>query len=100
MNFKSKNDKRDLLISIIKHPFCFPGGYDRAMILTDGALLCACCVKKEAKRIMSDIRDGYSTGWMPAATCYEGGSLEWCQENNQELISQCDQCGKEFGELC
>ncbi len=54
------------------------------------------CVKKEAKRIMSDIRDGYDTRWFPAGTCYEAVSADCC---NEELKSYCDNCYKVIGEL-
>ena len=88
-----------MLASILKEPYCWPGGYERLIVTECGALLCSKCCKKEAGRIMSDIRDGYNTGWYPAATTYEAVSAECSRETSEDLISFCDHCGREFGEL-
>ncbi len=95
MNFKS----RSILIDIIKQPYVWPGGYERLVITADGALLCSQCIRKEAKRIMSDIRDNCDTGWLPKGTCYEAVSADYSREINKDLISYCAHCNREFGEL-
>jgi hypothetical protein len=87
---------RNTLVSLIKHPYAWPGGYERMMITTDGVLLCSECVRKEARRIMADIRDGYATGWMPGGTCYEAISPDCTPD---DCKTYCDHCGKEVGEL-
>lgn len=91
---------RNLLIGVIKNPFAWPGGYERLIVTSDGALLCQECVQKEARRIMGDIRDGYNTGWMPEGTCYEAVSAECAREVSEDLVCRCDHCSREFGELC
>lgn len=53
---------------------------------------------------MGDIRDGYDTGWMPVAVTYEAVSASCTREmvadaDEQGLISYCDHCGREFGEM-
>jgi len=90
---------RNTLVSLLKSPYAWPGGYERLAVLADGALLCSQCCRKEAKRIMSDIRDGYDTGWLIAGTCYEAVDAESARECDPELVSHCDHCGREFGEL-
>ena len=90
---------REIALSVIRNPYAWPGGYERLVVTTDGALLCSKCVRKEATRIMSDCRDNYNTGWLPEGTCYEAVNAECAKEVNPELTSFCDHCGREFGEL-
>lgn len=90
---------RELALSIIRHPYAWPGGYERLLVTNDGALLCSQCVRKEARRIMSDCRDNYDTGWLPAGTCYEEVSADSAREVNPDLVCYCDHCSREFGEL-
>lgn len=87
---------RDLLVSIIREPFTFPGCYARLLVLQDGALLCHACCRKEARRVMSDIRDGYDTGWLPVGATFEAVSAE---DSLEECHVRCGHCGEEFGEL-
>jgi hypothetical protein len=89
---------RSLLISMIIEPFVWPGGYRRIMVLEDGAILCCNCVRREARRIMSDIRDDYDTGWMPAANSYEAVSPEDIRDN-PDYITHCEHCNEPVGEL-
>lgn len=94
MNIKA----REMLVSVLKHPYAWPGGYERLIVTADGGLLCCKCVKKEASRIMSAIRDGYPDDkqWLPAGTTYEAISPDCCDEEHK---LNCDHCGKEIGEL-
>ena len=89
---------RDLLVDIIRNPYAWPGGYERLLILADGALLCSACARKEASRIMGDIRDGYNTGWLPVSQCYEAVSPEYTKKVSEDLLSYCGHCNKEIGE--
>lgn len=92
-------EARALALSVIQHPYAWPGGYERLLVTADGALLCSQCARAEARRIMSDCRDGYNTGWLPKATCYEAVSAECAREVDPGLVSYCDHCAREFGEL-
>lgn len=92
-------EARKMLVSILKHPYAWPGGYERLIVTSDGALLCSQCCREQARSIMSDIRDNYSTGWLPAATTYEAVSAECAKEVSEDLLCYCDHCGREFGEL-
>lgn len=90
-----QREQRNFLASVCREPYAWPGGYERLLLLADGALLCAKCAKQEGARIMSDIRDGYNTGWLPAGMCIEAVSPECTPEG---YGSYCDHCGKEIGE--
>lgn len=90
---------RNLLVSVIKNPYAWPGGYERLLVTADGALLCSQCARKEAPRIMADIRDGYNTGWLPTGSVYEAVSAGCAREVSEELVCRCDHCDREFGEL-
>lgn len=92
MNIKARN----MLVDIVKQPYAWPGGYLRLMLTEDGSLLCAKCCQKEARRIMSDIRDGYNTGWLPAGLTYEAVSPDCCPPDR---VTYCDNCNTEIGEL-
>ena len=90
---------RNMLADIVRNPYAWPGGYERLAVTEDGALLCSKCCRKEARRIMGDIRDGYNTGWLISGLCYEAVDVESARECDAELVTQCDHCGREFGEL-
>lgn len=92
---------RDLLVSVVRQPYAWPGGYERLIATEDGGLLCSECCRKEARRIMSDIRDGYDTGWYPAGSTYEAVSAKHCRKfpDGDDLISSCSHCYREFGEF-
>jgi hypothetical protein len=92
-------EARNLLVGIVKNPYAWPGGYERLLVTKDGGLLCSQCCRTEARRIMGDIRDGYDTGWLPEAATYEAVSAECARECDPDLVSYCDHCGREFGEL-
>lgn len=88
-----------MLTNIIKEPYAWPGGYMKVMLLADGAILCPQCCKENSERIMSDIRDGYNTGWMPMALSYEAGIRPSNEQEIGENDSQCAHCGVLIGEL-
>lgn len=94
-----QTEARNLLVSIIKQPYAWPGGYERLIVTEDGGLLCSECCRKEAKRIMSDVQDGYNTGWFPAGSTYEAVSADYAREVNEDLVCHCAHCNREFGEL-
>ena len=92
----NKSERTKMLEDIIAEPCCFPGGYEKVAVITDGGILCAECVKKDKERIMSDVEDGYNTGWLIDAVCLAtGGDIE---EQSQD-DSFCDNCNKMLGEL-
>lgn len=92
-----KTRARDILASVLREPYAWPGCYARHIVTEDGALLCTDCTRREARRIMSDIRDGYNTGWLPAGTVTEAVDAD---STTPDLVSYCDHCGAAIGECC
>ena len=87
--------RRDMLRDIIEHPFVWPGGYAKVMLLHDGSLLCHRCCRDEGGRIMSDIRDEYDTGWLPEAVSYEAVGVG----EDEDAEARCAHCNRPIGEL-
>lgn len=57
--------RNTLLVEVrefIRHPFAFPGGYPKVLIMQDGETLCATCAKAEYRQISNatrhNLRDG------------------------------------------
>lgn len=74
---------------VARHPYAWPGGYDLVLIMTDGGVLCADCVRANYRQILESVRDysnvNYGDGWTPA-----GYML--ADDPGAELI--CDHCSK------
>ena len=49
---------------IIRQPFTFPGGYEKALTCDDGGILCHKCTKENYNEIAHDTVKGWNnTGW-------------------------------------
>lgn len=53
----------NIIKSIIRQPFCWPGGYERAAIANDGGCLCHKCLKQEYYTILHSTKYNYRDGW-------------------------------------
>jgi hypothetical protein len=71
---------RDVKDAILQ-PYAWPGGYPKAAICTDGAILCTSCLKTDFRHVAHDTVKGWNSGWRVAAIeiFWEGGNC-------------CDQC--------
>ena len=80
-----QNDPRptEVLKSVARHPFAWPGGYARRLVLDDGATLCRECVKTEYRSLYRSTRDGDKDGWSVA-----GEYIFW-----EGVAEQCVHCG-------
>lgn len=80
-----------ILKSVIRQRYCFPGGYERFVITSDGAAICAKCCKKEYKIILHSTLLKYRDGWQVVASS---------NESELEDMTSCDHCGYliHFGE--
>ena len=59
--------------------FAWPGGYEMALLLDDGALLCADCVRAEYHQISYSYRTRQRDGWRPAGlVILDGDEAERC----------------------
>lgn len=81
--------------------YAWPGGYEIVYATNDGATLCDKCVRENFRSIVDDIKQplGSGSGWRVVASTYEAVSADCAREVSEDLLSYCDQCGKEFGEL-
>ncbi len=61
----------------IRSPYAWPGGYQLAIVMNDGAAICPDCARKEWKQIVHDTLKGWSTGWDAALV-----SVLWEGENH------------------
>ena len=83
-------EQLDLAKSIARHPYAWPGGYVRALVLEDGGTLCPKCVRSEYRQIVSDVRNGFDTGWTPTGqfSTAEVAEVDWCEDG--ENCKRCD----------
>lgn len=54
---------REVTKLILNNPYAWPGGYAMMGVTRDGALLCPRCIRENLREIVSDLRDGYNSGW-------------------------------------
>lgn len=66
--------------------YAWPGGYQMFLITSDGAALCFECAKKEARPILSSIRDRQNDGWRVVG----------CDINYEDADLYCDHCNKQI----
>lgn len=69
--------------------YAWPGGYQLALVTTDGGMLCPACVKAEYHQIAWSHRNNVSDGWQPACytVLYDGETLEQCDHCNAILAT-------------
>ena len=65
--------------------YAWPGGYQMFFIMSDGEDLCFDCARKEAKQIISAMRDKWNTGWevIGCAINYEDNDCYCCHCNEK-----------------
>lgn len=66
--------------------YAWPGGYPLFFIMSDGAAMCFYCARKEAKQIISAMRDKWNTGWEVAA----------CDINYEDNDCYCCHCDEKI----
>lgn len=57
----------DILKGVIREPFAWPGGYEKALIMDDGGVICHKCAKSEYWNILHSTRGDYRDGWQVCA---------------------------------
>lgn len=62
---RSMENKKNIetLKDIIRRPYTWPGGYERAAVTTDGGLLCHRCLKEEYHNVLHSTMHQYNDGW-------------------------------------
>lgn len=53
----------EILKDIVRHPFAFPGGYEKAAVTSDGGVLCHKCLRSEFRTILHSTKYQYNDGW-------------------------------------
>lgn len=76
---------RHQIFTVARHKFAWPGGYAMVLVMADGAVLCADCVRENAALIARSTRDPKSrTGWEAS-----GVSTVECCEPGDEFCANC-----------
>jgi len=53
----------ELLKDIIRHPYAWPGGYERAAIMSDGGRVCWRCLREEYYNVLHSTKYQYADDW-------------------------------------
>ena len=62
----ARNETMQAVKEFIRQPNAFPGGYPKALFMTDGECLCAKCAKENYRLISTALRtDDKWSGWHP-----------------------------------
>ena len=77
------NGKIQQLKDAIRHPYAWPGGYEKSAVMEDGTLLCTTCCKANFRNIIDSTKKQVRDGWQLA-----GVDVMW------EGWHNCDQCNK------
>jgi hypothetical protein len=84
----------------LRNPYAWPGGYEIVYFTSDGALLCADCVRKHLRSVLDSIKTHSRDGWRVVGCGYEAVSAEHAAECDPDLVSYCAHCNQAFGEIC
>ena len=76
-----------MAVDVARYPYAWPGGYARALVMDDGGLVCARCVREEFSLIAHDTRNRWRSGWDAAG---------WIHTGEMDAPEQefCDHCGR------
>ena len=74
--------------SIAEHPYAWPGGYVRALVMDDGEVLCPTCVRENLELILEATRDHLRDGWEAVGSFHAGETDDHHQT--------CAHCGAEM----
>ena len=85
----NKRNEVNILKDVIRNPYAWPGGYERAIVTTDGGLVCHKCAKEEYYTMLHSTRGEYNDGWDVAGSVLV-----------EELTDSpsCDHCGEALGQ--
>lgn len=80
-------DKINLIKSIIRQPYAWPGGYERLAITDDGGILCHKCLKDEYHNVLHSTKFDYRDGWhvVGQATTAELDRPEYCDHCGRNI---------------
>ena len=61
--YKSIRDRVNGLKDVIRNPYSFLGGYEKALVTHGGGVVCHICAKEEYANILHSTRGEYNDGW-------------------------------------
>ena len=73
----------------IREPWAWPGGYTKAIYLSDGERICPQCAKDNFREIVWATKEADHSGWgMLGVDIHWEGDPEYCVQCNKELESE------------
>lgn len=73
----------------LRNPCTFPGGYTKAIYLSDGERICPECARKQYRQISRSTRQQARDGWaLLGIDIYWEGPPEYCVQCNKKLPSE------------
>ena len=75
---------------VARDKYAWPGGYQLAVVTTDGGILCPECVRAEWFNIADSDRREIDDGWRPmgADIVHEGEETQYCDHCNRQLNNE------------
>ena len=86
--------KPNIVRSIVTEPYCWPGGYAKVGVCTDGGLLCPDCIEAQYDSVYRSTFYDYRDGWGIEAVGAIGVNLD-----PDEDTMFCDHCNKDLCSL-
>lgn len=80
----------NVLKSVIREPYAWPGGYERAVIANDGCLICHGCCKENFRLMVHSTKGDYRDGWQVMGALTIGCDID------PEDAEYCANCNREF----
>ena len=73
----------------IRHPYAWPGGYAKRILLSDGETLCQSCCKEHFRSILDSTKHQLHDGWVfETVYIHWEGDSEYCAHCNAQLDSE------------
>ena len=72
--------------SFIRHPYAWPGGYPRILIMSDGECICPDCARQNFRALVQSSNWNSRDGWRPA-----GVDINW-----EDDALRCAHCGAQI----
>ena len=84
-----KHAKVEALKDAIRNPYAWPGGYQKALYLSDGERMCLTCAKQHFRSIVDSTKHNFRDGWaVEGVGIYWEGPTDYCCHCNAELPSE------------
>lgn len=78
---------------VARNRYAWPGGYETVLVMDDGAILCAVCVRENYRLIMESTRDELSDGWTAIGMDHTGNMDA---PESGDPSETCAHCGRDI----